>query len=127
MATLAPPPPSPLPLHPLDATPNPTSPMPALIPSLAATSPTSLPASSPIPATASGRSKAQRWNPETPPFGKFGDGASPLFYKEVLLAALPTAPVGAPPVPSVSPPCNATPRILLRPAARWASPIFCKY
>jgi len=119
MATLSSPLSSPLPL---DATPNPTSPMSVLIPSPAATSPSPLPASRYLPATASGRCKAQRWCQDTPPSGKSGDGATPLSFREVLLAAIPAAPAGSSSGPPVSPPRNAAPRILLRPAARPSLP-----
>ena len=113
MATLSSPLSSPLPL---DATPNPTSPMSVLIPSPAATSPSPLPASRYLPATVSGRCKAQHWCQDTPPSGKSGDGATPLSFKEVLLAAIPAAPAGSS-SPPVSPSRNAAPRILLHPSA----------
>ncbi|RCV21634.1 hypothetical protein SETIT_4G153600v2 [Setaria italica] len=76
----------------LDAIVASTSPTPALTPSLAATSPPSLPASRPSPVTASGRSRAQRWGRDTPPTGKSGGGAPSLSFKDALLAAIPAVP-----------------------------------
>ncbi|CAN6275898.1 unnamed protein product [Urochloa humidicola] len=66
--------------------PPPTSPTPALTPSPAAIS-----ASRPLPLSAAGRNKAQRWGQDTPPTGKFGGGAPPTSYKQTLLTARPIA------------------------------------
>ncbi|CAO2149266.1 unnamed protein product [Urochloa humidicola] len=113
MATLPYPPPLPILSKRLDATPVSTNPTSALTPSPAATTPSSTPASRPLHALTSGRSKALRWCRDTPPSGKSG-GDYPLSFKEALLAASPVAPTSSPSVSLANPPEYAFPRILLR-------------
>ncbi|CAN6381339.1 unnamed protein product [Urochloa humidicola] len=124
MATLSPPPnpssPPPLPLH-LDATTLPTSPMPVLSPSSAATSSSPHPTSRSLQDTAAGRNRSQRWSRDTPPSGKTGSGAPPLSFKEALLSTPPAALASPSPAPSISSPRTA-PWILLQVSNSCPSP-----
>ena len=90
---------------------------PTLTPSPAATL-----TSSPVRGTPSGRSKAQRWDRDTPPTRKSGR-ATPLSFKEALLQGV--AVHASPPAPRasspLSPPRGSGPRIVVRSAPRRSS------
>ncbi|KAG2631088.1 hypothetical protein PVAP13_3KG572150 [Panicum virgatum] len=115
MTTLPPPPPPPLPFP--DVTIHPSSPPPSFTPDPAATSPppTLLTSGTP-PCSVTGRRKNLRWCQDTPPSGKSGGGVSPLSFRDVLLAAIPSsAAVAASPVPPVkSHGAAVSPRIVLK-------------